>query len=139
MWDKIVKYQQLFPDAVLTGVDAQGYPLSVRCQPVPDTVTHVLRMHVPADSEMQSGPGTLLYHSHDEKLWKLKSFAVCGTLELDGDDWILHPLRFLPGMGIQGLLGTIRMLIRSPGVARRYLQKRSLAQPVIDWDKLKTL
>jgi hypothetical protein len=36
VWDDTVKAVGRFPSAVLTGTDPDGYPVSVRSQPVPD-------------------------------------------------------------------------------------------------------
>jgi hypothetical protein len=139
MWGEIEKYLPQFSSAVLTAVDAQGYPVSVRCQPRPDATAQILHISIPANLEMQPGPTGLLCHSHDEKLWNLKSFSVRGILEIAGDEYILRPLQILPGVGMGGPLSTMRMLFESPRKAKHYLQKRGLPQPNIPWEKIKAL
>ncbi|HEY7349913.1 MAG TPA: hypothetical protein VH599_16465 [Ktedonobacterales bacterium] len=136
MWNEIAKYLPQFPSAVLTSVDADGYPLSVRCKPQLDAAAQVVRLRAPADLGIQPGPAALLCHSHDEHLWSLKGFAVRGTLEREGDDWMLRPAHFLPGTGLGSLLPAILGAQRK---ARRYLKKRSLPRPSVPWDKLKAL
>jgi hypothetical protein len=59
---KFEEYLRSFRDAVLTGVDAQGYPVSVRCHPQVDEAEPVLRVHLPADIQIAPGPLTILMH-----------------------------------------------------------------------------
>jgi hypothetical protein len=66
MWDEIVKHLPGFESAVLTGLDTEGYPYSVRCRPYTDPVGRVLRMRLPAGGTMRPGPASLLCHRHDE-------------------------------------------------------------------------
>ena len=138
MWDEIVKYLPQFSSAVLTSVDGEGYPVSVRCHPQPDSAAQVLRIGVPAGIGMRLGPAALLCHSVDEKLWDLKSFAVRGTLEQDGNDWIFRPTHFVPGFGLEPG-DTERMTVEAQSAATRYLEKRGLSRPVVPWDKFKAL
>jgi hypothetical protein len=136
MWDEIVKYLPQFSSAVLTGVDAGGYPVSVRCKPQLDAAAQLIRLRLPADVGMQPGPAALLCHRHDERLWGLKGWAVRGALEPDGDTWILRPVRFLPGSGLGSMAGVI---IKAQRTASRYLKKRGLARPSVPWEKLRSL
>jgi hypothetical protein len=138
MWDKLVKALGLFPDAVLTWVDADGYPLSIRVQPEPDAATQTLRFAIPAGLDLQSGPASLLAHSHNEKLWALKSFLARGRLEEEGDSWAFRPLVFIPGPGVGSPREQIGPLFKTRSTARRYLARRGLPRPAIPWDKVKT-
>jgi hypothetical protein len=134
MWDDIKKNLHDFDSAVLTGVDAEGYPFSVRCRPYPDAAAEVLRVQLAAGTLIQPGPASLLCHKHDENLWNLKSFLVRGALSRDEGGWRFEPLRFIPGAGIGGLPAMARFFIGSRRSARRYLKKRGLARPRIPWD-----
>jgi hypothetical protein len=134
VWDDVKKHLPDFESAVLTGVDAEGYPFSVRCQPETDDAAEVLRVRLPAETPLQDGPASLLCHRHDENLWKLKSFLVRGTLSQDEKGWKFEPLRFIPGAGIGGLPATVRFFTGSRRNAARYLKKRGLARPRIPWD-----
>jgi hypothetical protein len=137
MWDDIMKHLPDFDSAVLTGVDAEGFPFSVRCWPYPDAAAEdVLRVQLPADTPIQPGPASLLCHKHDENLWNLKSFLVRGALSTDERGWCFEPLRFIPGAGIGGLPAMARFFIGSRRNARRYLKKRGLARPRIPWDEI---
>jgi hypothetical protein len=136
MWDDIKKHLPDFESAVLTGVDAEGYPFSVRCRPDLDDAAEVLRVQLPADTPLQPGPAGLLCHKHDENLWNLKSLLVRGTLSRDEKGWKFEPLRFIPGAGIGGLPAMARFFTGSRRNAARYLKKRGLARPRIPWDEI---
>src|SRR5512134_1841187 len=85
MWAEISRRLPAYPSAVITGVNAQGYPASVRCQPQPISASQVLKFQIPDSSHIQPGPASLLCHKHDAQFWNLQSFVVCGTLERRGD------------------------------------------------------
>ena len=130
MWDDLMKHLPDFESAVLTAVDDEGYPFSVRCWPYPEAVVEVLRVQLPADMPIEPGPASLLCHKHDENLWNLQSFLVRGVLNRDERGWCFEPRRFVPGAGIGGLPATLRFFINSRRNATRYLEKRGLARPV---------
>ncbi len=136
---KLEEYLRSFHDAVLTGVNAQGYPVSVRCLPQVDGTEHVLRVRLPADIQLLPGPAGLLCHSHDAKLWHLKSFALQGTLEHLGEISLFHVQRFLPGMNMAGAPGALTTLMHARHMMKQILRKRGLPQPSIPWDQLKQL
>ena len=136
MWDEIEKHLPAFPSAVLNGLDAEGYPYSVRCRPGIERSERLLRLDLPAESALRSGPASLLCHKHDENLWNLKSFLVRGRLEHDEDGWTFVPERFLPGAGIGGALGTVRAMVEMRRSGAAYLKKRGLARPCIPWSEI---
>lgn len=136
MWDEIAEHLPDFKSAVLTGLDADGYPYSVRCRPYTDPVRRVLRMRLPANIAVRSGPASLLCHGHDENLWNLKSFLVRGELSRDARGWSLRPRRFVPGAGIGGPIGVLRFLAGSRRTAGRYLERRELSRPRIPWEEI---
>lgn len=139
MWDEIVEHLADFSSALLTCVDEAGYPFSVRCRPEPDVDEQVLRVQVPEYTNIQPGPAGLLCHKHDEQLWNLKSFILCGSLERGTHGWIFRPQRFTPGAGIGGLIGMVRFLRSGRRIAKRYLDKRGLERPSIPWDRVHAL
>jgi len=139
MWPEIVSNLAKFPSAVLSGTDAQGYPFSIRCIPEVDQARQVLRISLSGDVPIQPGAAGLLCHSHDELLWNLKSFLVRGRLEQDDRGWVFRPEKFIPGGGMQGPLGDMKAMIRTRGIANRYLKKRRLPRPKVPWDEIKAL
>lgn len=136
---KLEGYLRSFRDAVLTGINAQGYPVSVRCHPQVDEAEQVLRVHLPADIQIVPGPAGLLCHSHDENLWHLKSFALQGTLEHQEALSLFHVQRFLPGMNMVGAPGVLTVLMHARRTMKQILRKRGLPQPSIPWNQMKQL
>jgi hypothetical protein len=137
MWAEISRHLYQFESAVLSGLDEEGYPFSVRCRPYTDVSgAGVLTVWLPPGTPVQPGPASLLCHSHDENLWNLKSFLVRGDLVKDVGGWSFEPSRFIPGTGIGGLPAMIRFLFNSRRNASRYLQERNLARPSIPWDEI---
>src|SRR5215218_2999835 len=60
VWDEIVRHLPSFESAVLTGLDAEGYPYSVRCRPRIDPTARTLKVQLPA--AIRPGPASLLCH-----------------------------------------------------------------------------
>lgn len=135
MWPEIARYLPKFDDAVLTGLDTAGHSFSVRCRPVPDPVSEMLRISIPDTVPLQSGPACLLFHKHDDNLWNLLSFVLRGSLECHGNTWIFVPEVFIPGVGIGGITSYLKFLIHGRRATNRYLRKRGLARPKIPWDE----
>lgn len=140
MWAEIRRHLPRFSSPVLTGVDGDGYPVSIRCAPELDDAQQVLRVSIPTWTGITPGPASLLCHGHDDLLWDLHNFMVRGTLEpTGGESWIFRPARFVPGIGTGGVAGMVRFALAKRRAARRYLERRGLARPRIDWAQLKAL
>jgi hypothetical protein len=136
VWDEIVRLLPDFEDAVLTGLDAEGYPYGVRVRPWADSTGRVIRVPLPAYASIQDGPASLLCHAHDEDLWNLRSFLVRGVLRREEGIWALEPRAFVPGAGVGGPMGLVRFVRGSRQNAERYLKKRGLARPSIPWNRI---
>ncbi len=134
MWKEIEKYAPLFASAVLTGVDDRGYPLSLRCRPELDLKSRVLRLKASHTTRLLDGPACLLFHSHDERLWNQKSFVLSGELETGGEGWAFRPVRFIPGMGLNGIRSYWSFITKGRRTAKSYLVKRGLPRPKVDWE-----
>ena len=132
MWDKIIKLMTDYNSATITGVDENGYPVSVRCKPKPDHDAKVLRCEIPDTLGLQADPASLLCHSHDEWLFNMTSFGVRGTIEREENGWLLRPKRLVPGAGLAptDLLNLVRNGRRG---TKKYLDKRGLSRPKIPW------
>jgi hypothetical protein len=140
MWAEVRRLLPRFSSPVLTGVDGDGYPVSIRCAPELDDAEQVLRLPLPTWTGIREGPASLLGHGHNDLLWDLHSFMVRGTLEpADGETWVFRPSRLVPGVGMGGLTGMARFALAKRRAARRYLARRGLARPRIDWAQLKAL
>jgi hypothetical protein len=140
VWAELRRQLRRFASPVLTGVDGDGYPFSIRCAPELDESKQVLRVSLPAWTRIRQGPASLLCHGHNKLLWDLRSFMLRGTLEpAGGEAWLFRPTRFVPGVGVGGPAGMIRFALAKRRAARRYLERRGLARPRIDWVRLKAL
>jgi hypothetical protein len=139
VWDEILRHLSDFESVVLTGIDAEGYPYSVRNRPHMDPFESILLMRLPAGIPIRPGPASLLCHSHDENLWNLKSFLVRGELSRDARGLSLRPLKFVPGAGIGGPIGVLRFFTGSRRTARRYLERRELPRPRIPWEEINAI
>lgn len=139
MWDEILKYLPKFESAVLTGVDAEGYPFSVRCRPRANEEARVLRAQLPEDVSIRPGRASLLCHEHDENLWNLRSFLVRGDLRRDGLEWSFYPNTFVPGVAVGGLRGMVQFVVGSRRTTNRYLRKRGMSRPVVPWKEINAI
>ena len=139
MWTEIEKYIPLFESAVLNAGEREGYPYSVRCRPEPDRPAGILRIDFPQGTNLQPGPASLLYHSHDEKLWNQKIFLLRGRLEETGDGHAFRPEKFIPSIGTGGPLGIVRMVLGMRKATAAYLKRRNLERPRIPWAEIANL
>ena len=115
MWPELVRELQRFPDAVLTGLDGAGSPVSVRRRLRPEPACRQLRCPRAMGVELVEGPASLLCHRHDERLWRLRSFAVHGSLTHGADEWVFTPSRLVAGPGMAGPLGDLRGFVAARG------------------------
>ena len=138
MWDKVVKALSQYPSAILTGLDANGYPFSQRCKPQPDVARQVLTIEPFGETRLQTGPASLLCHSYNEEVWNLKSAQVLGRLEAVDQGWVFIPERLLSGMG-QSPIDQFQMIRNGQVESKKYLEKRGLPRPKIAWDEIKAL
>jgi hypothetical protein len=60
VWDEIVQLLPDFDTAVLTGLDAEGYPYGVRVRPRADATGQVLRVPLPAYTPIEAALTTVL-------------------------------------------------------------------------------
>lgn len=139
MWAEIMRYAPTFPGAVLTTVDADGYPVSARCRPRPDPDQEVLTIAADQVADAAEGPASLLFHTHDEKLVKLRSFVLRGTLRRHADGGRFVPSAFVPGQGLGMARGYVRLLRQGRAGSRDYLARHGLTAPAVPWEEIRQL
>ncbi len=132
MWAEISKKVPTFDTLVLTWLDPDGFPFSIRCRPRLDQAGQRILIDVPAGLPIQPGPAGLLGHSHNEQMWELKYFLVRGRLEEVEGAWALYPAKLFSG-DAAGPLDMFKKLRQARKTSKRYLEKRGLPRPKIPW------
>jgi hypothetical protein len=136
MWAEIVKQAATFHSAVISGLDAEGYPCSARCTPEPEHGAQVWRVTIGSGVEFQPGVANLLCHYHNDQLWDLRSLNVRGKLERDEQGWIFRPTAIVPELGGYSPLAMVKAVIHLRRVTSSHFKKRNLPRPAIPWDRL---
>lgn len=126
-----------FPTAVLAARDASGAPLLARTRPRPTPAGYLVE--VPADCPVERGPATLLVHRHDERLNRMYNASVRGDLRRTTAGWTLVPAAVVEPMGSGGALDALRVLRRTKRSTDRYLERRGLPRPPVQWDRFRAL
>lgn len=125
-----------FQEAVVTAVDPDGYPVSVRqTAPCCEPKTGEMLVAWPVDVAVVAGPANVLCHYHDEKLWNIRSLQIKGQLERRRNDWVFVGTAFTPPATM--LVALWRVAKSSRAAGERYLNKRGLGRPVVNWAAVK--
>ncbi|WP_101949205.1 hypothetical protein [Mycobacterium sp. 3519A] len=136
MWAEAAKWLAKFAETVVTGVDEDGYAVSVRAATSGyDTATGALPVHFPPELRVVEGPANLLCHSHDDKMWNLKMVQVKGRLERRNDDWVFQSTKF----DAPAKLTFVQFLRSNSASAQKYLDKRGLTRPTVNWPAIKEI
>jgi hypothetical protein len=131
VWEAVVAALGEFDMLVLTGRDPAGFPISLRCHPEPDHTARVLRVSLPAWFDVQAGPASLMGHSHNDQLWKLRSFLARGTLQMEADGVVFHAASWIGTP--TSARAMLRQLLRPRRAAAGYLRRRGLTRPTVPW------
>jgi hypothetical protein len=130
VWAEAAKWLGKFDEAVLTVLDADGYPASVRVDTrTYDADTGRLPAALPDELRPIEGPANLLCHYHDEKMWKLKAIQVRGRLEKRDGEWDFVTTSFNP----PSKLAVVAFLKGTGTAAQKYLDRRGLERPEVNW------
>ena len=136
MWAEAAKALGTFAEAVVTAIDPDGYPVSVRqAAPRYDADTGQMLVAWPEDVAVTEGAANVLCHYHDDKLWNIRAMQIKGRLERRGNDWIFVSTAFTPPSGM--LLALWRAAKSNRAAGLRYLNKRGLGRPAVNWAALK--
>jgi len=136
VWAEAAKWLSKFDEAVLTSVDSEGYPVSIRVNPRDyDAATGTLPASFPSASPVVEGPANVLAHSHDEKLWHLNMIQIKGRLESRDGDWVFQSMNF----DAPSKLAFVEFLRANSAAAHKYLDKRGLKRPPVNWSAVKEI
>ncbi|WP_369779841.1 pyridoxamine 5'-phosphate oxidase family protein [Streptomyces sp. R33] len=125
------------PTAVLAGRDASGAPLLARTRPQPTPPGYLVE--VPSDCPVEPGPASLLVHRHDEQLNHMYNALVRGELRRSDSGWLLTPSTVIEPMGSGRVSDALRVLRQTKRSTDRYLERRGLHRPKVQWDEFRAL
>lgn len=136
MWAEAAKWLNKFDEAVLTVLDSDGYPASVRVDPAAyDAATGELRAILPEALNAVEGPANLMAHYHDEKMWNIKSTTVKGQLVMRDGAWMFVTTSF----DAPSKLAMLLFVKGARAAGQKYLDKRGLARPQVNWTSIKEI
>lgn len=146
MWQQIERYAALFnatspatpntKHAIISHMDEQGHPFTIRCQATIDAAAQTITVHVADAIALRESRASLLFHTHDDLLGNLKSFVLRGQLVQADGTWRFNVSAVLPGFGVNGNLGDMMTFWRARQSAGRYLKKLGIPRPAIPWEKM---
>jgi hypothetical protein len=138
MWAEAATTLETFPTAVVTATGTDGYPVSIRVPSARyDASTGTLPVAWPPNLDPAAGPAIVLGHYHDENLWNIRMMQIKGRLEQRDEGWVFVSTAFTPPAPM--LKAFLQMARSSRAVAARYLAKRGLPKPTINWAALEQL
>ena len=134
MWDEAAKNIQQFSEGVLTMLDTEGYPISVRVNTrAYNAATGELSATVPTALRPAAGPANLSCHFHDEKMWGIKFATIKGeVLEREGT-WVFVSKSF----EAPRKLAFLSFVMNARTASQKYLDKRGLKRPTVNWTATK--
>ena len=123
-----------YSSAVLSTQAADVPPELRRVRLLADPTAQRLVLEDPGSGPVMPGSATLLFHGHDEKLGNLTQFALRGEVLPSDGGWAFRPDRLLPGPEAANPIALVRTMVQLRRTADRYLERRGLDRPRIDWD-----
>lgn len=136
MWAEAAKWLATYQEVVVTAQGLDGYPFSVRQDARRyDAATGTMVVELPDVLHPGIGAANLLCHEHDESLWNLRAIHLQGTLERRGSDWVFVSSAFTR----PPRLALWRLSRRMRASSRRYLLKRGLGEPEVNWTAIKQI
>jgi hypothetical protein len=147
MWNKqLASRAASYPTAVLSIVEHDSYPLSIRCNVQLDADRQLFTIQdAPAWVSDWRGKASLLFHTHDERLQHLRQLLILGELVDETGVLTLQVTKFVTANGRQDsdemphaaspfhMLKFFWLGWRS---ARAYIAKRGTPWPPIPYDEI---
>lgn len=147
MWNKrLAALTSEYSTAVLSIVDPEGYPASVRCLACLDPARQVFTFPTPPAQAMSwRGKACLLFHQFNERLEGLRQIVILGELVCEEGVLTLQVSKFVTANGRQNndrmphATSPIHMLQffwLGRRKARAYLAKRGTPWPPIPYEEI---
>ncbi|GAA3433305.1 hypothetical protein [Kutzneria kofuensis] len=132
IWSEFDEHAHVYAPGVLSFIDTDGFPFSLRVRARQDREAGVFRFPLPEGTPAVDGPAWLLWHHHDALLDDHHVLAVKGKLVQDDGEWAVRPDRvFASGYGDMSKIGER---------TEAYLVSRGITErPEIPWDELKRI
>jgi hypothetical protein len=150
MWNKhLAKLVDTYHNAVLSSIESDGYPASIRCRIHPNMQDRVVIISNPPPlAKKWRGRACLLFHEHDAALEALRQLVVLG--ELSEEDGILtfRIEKFVTANGrtdsdrmphASSPLHMLKFFFLGRRNARAYIAKRGQPWPPIPYDDIRSL
>ncbi len=139
MWSEAAKRIAEYREAIVTALDPEGYPVSIRqAAPRYEPANGEFAVEWPSGLAVSEGPAVVLCHFHDEKLWNIKQLQIKGRLERRDDRWVFRSTGFrAPAASQLGIFLRLARDMRRAG--KRYLDRRGLKKPAVNWRALNAL
>jgi hypothetical protein len=134
---EVVRRLPTYRSAVLGVQRGDDLPSLRRVQVAVDAGARTFRLEDPTGEPLSAGPASLLLHRHNDRLWDLHNFVVLGELAHHDDGWVFVPTRFVRGSDGLDPVAVVRAVWQMRRSADRYLSRRKLDRPQIDWDEFK--
>jgi hypothetical protein len=94
-----------------------------------------LAASLPSELRAVEGPANLLCHYHDEKMWNIQAVGIKGrVVERDGT-WVFQSTDF----NAPSKLAILSFVKNARTSAQKYLDKRGLKRPAVNWDAIKEI
>ena len=149
MWnERLAKRASNYSTGVLSIVDADGYPMSVRCTARLDASRQVFTFPTPAQAANWRGKACLLFHQFNERLEGLKQMVILGELVSENGLLTLHVSKFVTANGrpntdqmphASSPLHMLQFFLLGRRKSRAYLARRGTPWPPIPYDEIERL
>ena len=150
MWNEhLAKRASNYSTGVLSIVDTDGYPMSVRCTARLDASRQVFTFPTPpALAANWRGKACLLFHQFNERLEGLKQMVILGELVSENGLLTLHVSKFVTANGrpntdqmphASSPLHMLQFFLLGRRKSRAYLARRGTPWPPIPYDEIERL
>lgn len=150
MWnEQLAQRATNYSSGVLSSVDANGYPISVRCTAHLDASRQVFTFpNPPALAANWRGKACLLFHQFNERLEGLRQMVILGELVSEDGLLALHVSKFVTANGrpntdkmphASSPLLLLQFWLLGRRNARAFLARRGKPWPPIPYDEIERL
>ncbi len=147
MWnEQLGNLINTYPTAILSIVQSDGYPVSIRCQVRVDPQhQRIFIDHPPLLAIAWQGSASLLFHQHDEHLERLRQLLLLGMLESTEGRLIFSVEKFVTANGrsdsdqmphASSPLHMLKFFFTGWRQARAYIARRGKPWPAIPYEEI---